>query len=298
MKINIKLTALVFISAVLSFSSCKKQKYSFGEIETPSDVTLTAVVAGVDAANPNGNGKGNVAITTKAGKALTYKIDFGDGNSQVIPSGTINYKYSNPGTFDYIITVSAVGTGGTTSTVSKKITVFVAYEIPAEIVQALTNGSSRTWNTARETLGHVGVGPTDGFTPSYYAATPNQRAECLYDDEITFTKDANNNITMSIDNKGQSFLTAASTAFYGKAGGDNCYDLDVATPRRLTFMEATSASTTSNSTRVQFSVPGNGLINFGTGGTVYEILSIADNQLSLRNIGQDGLAWYQILKVK
>jgi hypothetical protein len=165
-------------------------------------------------------------------------------------------------------------------------------------LQNLTNGSSQVWVTDRTTPGHVGVGPADGFTPSYYAAAPNERAECLYDDEITFTKNANNTVSMSINNKGQSFFIGAATAFYGKSGGDNCYDIDVSGTRNLTFMDATSASTSANSTRIQFVVPGNGLINFGTGGNTYEILSLTSTQIFLRNIGIDGLAWYQKLKVK
>ena len=45
-------------------------------------------------------------------------------------------------------------------------------------------------------------------------------------------------------------------------------------------------------------VPGNGIINFGTGGNTYEILSLSAGGIQLRNIGIDGNAWYQILKVK
>jgi hypothetical protein len=298
MKINIKAIAIIIIAAVIGYTSCKKPQYSFGPLNTPTDLTLNVAIEGKNDANPAGGGTGKVTITTTASKAISYKIDFGDGNTQIVPSGTITYKYSNPGTFDYTITVNAIGTGGTTSTISKKISVFVAFDIPAEILQNLTNGSSLIWVTDRTTPGHVGVGPADGFTPSYYAAAPNERAECLYDDEITFTKNANNTVSMSINNKGQSFFIAAATAFYGKAGGDNCYDIDVSGTRNLTFMDATSASTSANSTRIQFVVPGNGLINFGTGGNTYEILSLTPTQIFLRNIGIDGLAWYQKLKVK
>ncbi|MEO6499176.1 MAG: PKD domain-containing protein [Mucilaginibacter sp.] len=300
MKINIKSIAFVLIAAMLSVSSCKKNKYTFGELKTPTDVKLTTVVTGVNEANPNGNGKGEVTITVASTNGFTYKVDFGDGKTKVVAPGTFTYKYTNPGTFDYIVTVSAIGTGGTTSVTSNKITVFVAFEIPVFIVEALTGGAgkSKIWVTDRLTPGHVGVGPPDTYFPGYYEATPNQRAECLYDDEITFAADANNNITMTIDNKGQSFFTAAATAFYGTTGGDDCYSIDIAAPRKLSFMDATSASTPDVSTRVQFSVPGNGLINFGTGGTEYEILSITENTIHLRNIGQDGLAWYQKLKVK
>jgi hypothetical protein len=66
----------------------------------------------------------------------------------------------------------------------------------------------------------------------------------------------------------------------------------------LAFMDATSGSTAAVSTRIQFTVPGNGIINFGTGGTTYEILSASGTSLHLRNIGTDGNSWYQKLKVK
>jgi hypothetical protein len=295
---KIKSITFVFLAMLFVLSSCKQEEYSFGDITTPSDLTLTTVVTGADAANPAGNGTGSVVITTKAAHAITYKVDFGDGNSKMVSSGAITYKYTNPGTYNYIVTVNAVGTAGTTSTTSKKISVFVAFEIPKTILDALTNGSSKKWTTANETPGHFGVGPADGFSPIWYAATPNQRDPLAYDDEITFSKDALNNVSMNVDNKGASFLTGAATAFYGFSGGDGTYPLNTGGTKKLAFMDATSTSTSSNSTRIQFVVPGNGIINFGTGGTTYEILSITSSSLQLRNIGADGNAWYQILKAK
>ena len=131
---NIKTIIPVFFALLIGFGSCKKEVYSFGDIKTPSALVLTTEVAGVNASNPNGNGTGSVAITTTANDAVTYKIDFGDGTNKMIPSGSINYKYTNPGTYDYTVTINAIGTGGTTSTISKKIKVFVAFTIPADIV--------------------------------------------------------------------------------------------------------------------------------------------------------------------
>ncbi len=295
---NIKSIAVLFVAILIGFSSCKQETYSFGDIKTPSALTLTAVVVGTDASNPNGNGTGRVTITTTATSALTYKIDFGDGKSEVVPGGSITYKYTNPGTADYTITVNAVGTGGAISTISKKIKVFVAFEIPAPIIAALTNGSNRVWVSDKDANGHFGVGPSDAFAPIWYAAGPNQRDPCSYDDEITFSKDANNNISMTIDNKGQSFSIGAATALYGFGGGDACLNLGTTGTKKLAFMDATSASTSANSTRIQFTVPGNGMIIFGTGGTTYEILALSATNMTLRNIGIDGNSWYQKLKVK
>lgn len=295
---NIKSLILVFLITAVGFTACKKTEYKFGEIKTPANLTLTAVVVGTDANNPNGNGTGSVIITSTATNALTYNIDFGDGKSKVVPSGAITYKYGIPGTQEYTISVNVIGTGGAISTISKKIKVFVAFEIPTAIVTAMTGGSSKTWVTDKAEPGHFGVGPSDAFGPIWYAAGPNSREACAYDDEITFSKDANNNISMSIDNKGQSFSIGASTAFYGFGGPDACLNVVTTGTKKLVFMNATSGSTSANSTTIQFDVPGNGIINFGTGGTTYEILSITNTQMFLRNIGIDGNSWYQKLKVK
>jgi len=295
---KIKSFIIVFLVTGIAFIACKKTEYKFGDLKAPSNLTLTAAIAGVDATNPNGNGSGMVAITSAATNALTYNIDFGDGKTQVVPSGSINYKYTSPGTSDYTVTVNAIGTGGIISTISKKIKVFVAFEIPAPILLALTGSGSKIWITDRDAVGHFGVGPNDQFAPIWYAATPNSREACAYDDEITFSKDANNNVFMAIDNKGASFSIGASSSFYGFSGGDGCYPINTGGTRKLAFLDATSASTAANSTRIQFIVPGNGIINFGTGGTAYEILSINSTQINLRNIGADGNAWYQKLKIK
>ncbi len=289
---------LAVITVALVFISCKKTDYKLGELKSPAGLTLTTAIQGIDATNVNGDGTGFVTITSKADNAITYNIDFGDGITKVVPSGTIKYKYANPGTADYTISVNAIGTGGIISTISKKIKVFVAFEIPANILTALTGGSSKVWVTDQDALGHFGVGPNNEFSPIWYAATPNTREACAYDDEITFSKDANNNIFMNINNKGASFSLAASSAFYGFAGGDGCYAINTGGNKKLIFMNATTGSTAANSTQIQFTVPGNGIINFGTGGTSYEILSITNSTVNLRNIGTDGNSWYQKLKVK
>jgi hypothetical protein len=295
---KIKILIILFLATGVLFTACKKTEYSLGDLKSPSNLALTTAITGVDASNPNGNGSGTVAITATAANAISYNIDFGDGKTQVVPSGVINYKYTNPGTYDYTVTVNAIGTAGIISTISKKIKVFVAFEIPAAILQSLTNGSSQTWITDKNTPGHFGVGQADLYFPNYYAATPNSREACAYDDEITFSKDANNNVFMLVNNKGENFSIGASTAFYGFSGGDGCYAINTGGNRKLAFMDATTASTPAVSTRIQFVVPGNGIINFGTGGVSYEILSITATQIHLRNIGADGNAWYQKLKIK
>jgi hypothetical protein len=299
MKKYIKPLTLIAIATAITIMGCKKTEYSFGEIKTPNSLALTTNIIGTSVALPNGDGTGNVTITATANTVLSYNINYGDGTPiEVVPTGKITHKYALPGTSDYTITVTAIGTGGSTSTISKKITVFVDHTIPPAILNALTNnGTSQVWVTDQSAPGHVGVGPAAEFSPIWYAAAPGSRDACLYDDEITFTKTGDNKISMKVDNKGQTFIIAAATAFYSQVGGDNCYNVTTAT-KPLAFAEATSASTSANSTREQFTVPGDGIINFATGGTTYEILEITPTTMHIRNIGVDGNSWYQKLKVK
>lgn len=294
---NIRIITIIFTAAVI-VTACKKTEYKFGEIKTPANLTLTTTIVGADVTNPNGNGTGQVLIAVAAQNALTYNIDFGDGKTRIVPSGTLTYKYGIPGTNEFTITVNAVGTGGALSTISKKVKVFVAFEIPPAIVSALTGGSSKTWVTDKDAPGHFGVGPNTEFSPIWYSAGPNSREACAYDDEISFAKDASNNILMTINNKGQSFSIGAATAFYGFSGGDACLGVNAGPVKKLVFSNASSGSTSAVSTGIQFDVPGNGIINFGTGGITYEILSLTDTQIHLRNIGIDGNSWYQKLKIK
>ncbi len=296
MMTNKKSLFYLLLITIIGFSACKKEEYSFGPIKTPTNLTIATTIQGVNASNPFGNGTGRVDIVVKADDALSYKIDFGDGTAPLmVPSGVITYRYGNPGTEEYTISVNAIGVAGNMSTISKKIKVFVNFVIPANILQSLTNGNSKAWQTDKNAPGHFGVGPNNEFFPLWYSATPNSREACAYDDDITFSKDANDNVFMSIDNKGASMSIGAATTFYGFSGGDGCYAINTGGNKKLIFMDATSASTPAQSTRIQFNVPGNGIINFGTGGTTYEILSITDTQIHLRNIGVDGNSWYQKL---
>jgi len=299
MKNKFKLLGLFSLLVIFGFTSCQKEEYSFGSMKTPTALVLTTTVAGVDNANPAGNGTGVVTINVKATDALTYKVDFGDGNTEMVPSGVITYKYTSPGTSDYNITVNAIGTGGIISNTSKKITVYVAFTIPTAILQNLTGGSSKIWMCDKAADAHFGVGPSDAFAPIWYAAGPNSRAaDGFYDDEVTFSKDANNNVSMDLDNKGTTFVLGAAVSYYGLSGPEAQYPIATKGVKRLSFMDATSSSTAANSTRIQFMVPGNGLVLIGMGSNKYEILALTSTTMILRTIGADGNSWYEKLKVK
>src|ERR1700754_3577646 len=275
MKRNIGYITLFVLLAGVTIVACQKTDYSFGKIKTPTNLTVTATVQGVDATHPAGDGSGKVTVSATATDALTYKILFGNGDSILTTIGTASYGYTKLDTNTYTISVNAVGTGGAMSTTTKQV-----------------------WVCASGTAGHFGVGPNNTFSADYYKAQPNEKPSCAYDDEITFTRTGPNSISVSVDNKGESFLIGAATSFYGQSGADNCYSIATGGTKDLGFAQANTGSNSSNSTGIQFTVPGNGIIDFGTGANTYEILSLSGGVMTLRNIGADGNAWYQILKLK
>src|SRR6218665_1170191 len=166
---NIKITMLLILAVAVGLTSCKKDEYVFGDIKTPANLSLNAVVQGVDAGNPNGNGSGKVDITIGGDNAITYKVDFGTGMDSVMTqAGALTFQYRNPGVNTYTITVNAIGTAGVISTITKTVTVFVLFNIPDDMLQFLTHGNSRVWITDHDAVGHFGVGPADAFEPIWY----------------------------------------------------------------------------------------------------------------------------------
>ncbi|MFM6954264.1 MAG: hypothetical protein ACKOWL_04700, partial [Sphingobacteriaceae bacterium] len=207
-----------------------------------------------------------------------------------------------PGTNEYTITVTANGTGGSVSNLSKKITVLRLFDIPSAIMTGLTGGSSKVWIADKDTWGHLGVGPGpnqgagETFYPSWYGATASGRTPAEYDDELTFTKTGPNSISLVLDNKGQTFIIPDYSGYYGLPGAMNTFN--TTGTKALAFTDATSNTTSAISTRIQFTVPGHGLLSWGVGSNTYEILEITSTTLSVRSIGADGNAWYQKFKVK
>jgi len=298
MKKNISYFLTVVFAVSIILVGCKKAQYSFGPIITPSNLVITATLQGANTANPTGDGSGNISVSVSAANALSYKIYWGTGDSVLTTSGLATYKYTKLDTNTFTVTVNAIGTGGATTTLSKQIKILYKYQIPTAIISMLTNGTSKNWMVAKDLAGHFGVGPTSSFTPDWYQAQANEKPACAYAGTITFTQAGANTITMNDNNLGSSFIIGAATAFYGQSGGDGCYIVNTGGTKTLGFSAATSGSNASNSTGIQFNVPGTGLVNFGTGGVTYEIISLTSTMMVLRNIGIDGNAWYQTLKAQ
>ncbi|MEZ5195213.1 MAG: hypothetical protein R2764_02045 [Bacteroidales bacterium] len=150
---------ITFIGLSLITVSCQKDDYELGALITPTNVTLSYEIVGVDAEHPYGDGSGVVNFTAGADNAITFTYDFGDGRDiGVAPSGAVSHIFSLTGVNTYNVTVSTVGTGGIISTKTTQIDVFSSFS-DDEALQFLTNGSSKTWYWAADQAGHAGLGP-------------------------------------------------------------------------------------------------------------------------------------------
>ena len=230
--LNICLSLLV----IFSFTACQDEDQEFGNVITPTNLTVSFALEGQDADNPNGDGSGLVTFTASANNALNYKFTFGDNtNDEVTPSGVITHRFSVQGLNTYTVTVVATGTGGAPTTTSFEIDVFSAFDDvearsfltgaattedgDGNLVLDLSEPSSKTWYLDTAAPGHLGVGPSLPFDilinggpaqywfPSFFSASPGQfcgseASGCFCDDELTFSIDTNGDITYMLNNNG------------------------------------------------------------------------------------------------
>ena len=208
------------------------------------------------------------------------------------PSGMITYNFSNTGLSTYEVTVIAIGTAGVVSNTSISLDVLVLYSPPQELLDALYTNS---WRVKAEEAGHLGVGPSDGNEPIWYAAAAFDKVDtALYDDRYTFSSDG----TLSIETFGAIF--GKKTPIDLDYPNNTPYTADDVQNDEYFYYPAEDFSS-----MWSVSAPGgvesinlssNGYLGMYVGGNrSYTILERSSNSLHLRTIGMDGNAWYMKL---
>lgn len=284
---------IIPLFAFLAFAtSCQEQTYELGELTQPTELKLT--VAEVDP------GTGRVSVNYGAKNAITHKVVFSANTSpssgKFVSSennGTFTEKFSKTG--EYEVIYYAYGTGGKYDSLVTKVNVIVNYVVPTNITSKLTNGTSKLWKWDKNNKGHLGVGPVTKDYPEWYTAGANEKPDCLYNDELTFTLNPNGSISYTSDNKGDTFIHVdhQSNLKQTPAGSDACYAFTTGSTE-VSFSEAGTGIT--NSTGVAMSL-GKEFLSFALETNTYEILSITDTELYVRTVetAPDGSkrAWYQ-----
>ena len=69
-----RINFLLIVFSLFIFTSCEQEEYEFGDILSPTNLTISASLQGADADNPYGDGSGYVTFTANAADAITYKF--------------------------------------------------------------------------------------------------------------------------------------------------------------------------------------------------------------------------------
>lgn len=289
--------------------SCTSKNYSLGDLTPPSNIVITAEIAGATTASPSGDGSGDVKITITADNALAYKVDYGTSSSLnlvYLATGTTTKKYTTLGTNTYRITAVVYGKGGTTSTATKDITVRSDFTPDASIVANLTGGASKTWVVDKSVAGHFGVGPwsATSVTPEWWSAGVNEKvsaAPCFYTSTFTFVKGANGTFSLQVASPDGAFTkTGSLTTLPGipDSGSEGCYTYTGGTSSFAFVPSSSGIAASAPSTKTAILLAGNStFIGYGALQKEYEIMVITSTYMYLRAQGTEtGNAWYLKLK--
>ncbi|WP_343618517.1 family 16 glycosylhydrolase [Flavobacterium sp.] len=301
---------IVSLFTILLMTGCQKDDYTFGSINAPSNLKVTAEIVGKTADDPYGDGSGTVKFTAVADNAISYKYVYSDGTSDNAPNGKITKRFTKTGVNTYTVTVVATGKGGSASNTTIDVEVKSDFS-DDQAVQLLTGGSSKKWYWAAGEPGHLGVGQNDGdatknFYANYYQAGPFEKAgsptsSCLYENVLTFSLDGEQ-LKFQLDNGGSTFFNAAFSSVAGGSGPDDaCLSYNTSgvktvslSPSESVVMSNPDHATQTRGTTMNFS--DGGFMGYYIGQSSYEILSITANRMVVRAVmgGNPALAWYHI----
>ena len=315
---NIKYILGLFL-ALTFFVSCEEDDKEFGAIIAPSNVLIEAAIEGQDLSNPefmNGDGSGFVSFESNADNVISYNYDFGDGSSVVAPSGKVTHRFTKVGVNTFTVVVSAIGTGGVTSTTSIDVKVYSSFsDVEAEdFLSGGVQGASKTWYWAADLKLHVGMGPVEddygngefAYEGWWNGILPwDEEKGCMYTNEFVFTKTADG-VTFE-QTVGPAFVPGTYAGYIG-VDGDTCHDETVATDmfgvKNVAFFPSGSKAALEGSyneepyRKTSFEISEGGFMGWFVGSSTYDIISIDENYMRVRVIEDPatgvGAAWYQL----
>ncbi len=304
-----KIINILSILTLFLMVGCQEDEKSFGDINAPTNLQVTADIVGKTTDLPFGDGTGVVKFTATADNAISYKYVFSDGTSANAPSGIYDKRFTQNGINTYTVTVIASGAGGIATNTTLEVEVKSDF-VDAEAVQFLTGGTHKNWYWAASEPGHLGVGQNDSdatknYYANYYQAAPFEKAgspnsSCLYENVMTFSIDGTQ-LKFELDNGGHTFFnTAFQSVVGGTAGEDFCYNYNTAGLKTVSMSPSESVVAANNiagqtrGTMLNFS--DGGFMGYYIGQSSYEILSITENRMVVRAVmgGNPALAWYHI----
>jgi hypothetical protein len=302
MKKQARILFFIF-SILLIFTGCEPEDPDVGDLLSPTNIEITAIVVGQDDANPNGDGSGVVNFTAQADNAISYRFIYGS-NEQTSSNGKASYIFSNLGVNTYTLNVLAYGTGGASTTETITVEVLATYSPPQDLLDKLYGDGSRTWRIKSEKTAHFGLGPVGGNIPTeFFAVQPEEKVGVgMYDDRYIFSEDGTftfitntNNDEDGTDTSGTVFGRVNLIDELGGSGG-TVNGADVENLLYDDFQETWTLIAPSGVETIVLS--GDGFIGYYTGGSqTYEIFDRSvPNELLIRTTdGNNEFDWWFII---
>ncbi|PWJ36157.1 PKD domain-containing protein [Sediminitomix flava] len=278
-----KLNIYLLLTAILFAVGCTPESAEIGPAPTEADVKFSFT--------PKAD-QPNVVFFTNETPNSTAVWNF--GNSVTAKGDEVKAEYPVKGDYTVTLTVyTKSGAASSTQVVSIADNDYSFFE--AEEFTFLTGGlqaiEGKTWVWDQTVSGHMGIGPADGSTPEWWAASPGQKGGLgVYDDEITFSLDG---FSFDLENNGDTYAKDYVQAELEALGGvvtqsDDDITLDI------DFDQANWTWTMTEKGGVGYLIFNGGAFpSWHTGGSQeYEIVTLNNDELYLRTIGGDGNAWY------
>jgi len=298
MKAINKIQYLIMAFLLVGLVGCQEEISKIGDLEAPKNLTASATV------NPDGSGMVNFDANADGAIVYHYFLGISDTeNATISGDGKLAAIYRSSG--DYTVKVIAYGPGGIATNTTVDISVNVVYEAPADLIQTLTNGSTRDFVWEKEVPAHLGVGPklddagVPVGEPIWYTAQPFEKESegCLYEDILTFTLDGNN-VNYELKSNGVTYFNRGeviSALGAGDPNEDACYEFPEIGEVPLGFFATESGL--ANSTGVGFLLGNNSFMSYYVGSSSYEVMAYTADVIYVRVIQTDDaggeFAWYQ-----
>ena len=290
-KILNRTTLLLF--GLLVLVACQEEEPELQNIVVPMNVQLNATVLS--------DQSGNITVSPTADDALYFHVIFTPGSTPMVLSAgdTGTFRFTQSGQYQAPITLIAFGIGGVSSSTTVFLDLDVRLLIDQETLEIIGGTGEKRWVWDQTVAGHFGVGPLTNDFPEFFSAGPNQLNTCLYDDVLTFSYDANDNYTFTLDPGADNEVFINWTdvnRFFPDASPqqfvDECRDItdQVAFQDNFVIIDNADGSRTLD--------VGNSFMSYwAVVSGEYQIVELSADRLVLRGIsdpfnGDDPLAWY------
>ena len=289
---NLKYLSILFLSLVV-LTACEEDSYEFGPIISPSNLQVNIDIVGTNVENPFGDGSGIVNFTATANNAISYEFIINGETIAITTSGILQQAFYTVGVNSYDGVVIATGTAGNSTSLAFSFEVLATYEPPAELIQALTGGGSKTWRVKSEVTNHFGLGPVGGTEPCqwYGAGVEEKTGTGSYDDRWIISSDGTINHITNGTIFGRTAQVHADLGDNGSGGQDGADILN------YEYADYTENWVITDPGQVSINLTGDAFFTYYTGGNhIYEIYDYNENELYLKTVdGDTEFTWWFIL---